>query len=101
MEEDIVASAVKKYLWMAFALTIGPLLLLLLFFPITMIGLTYAEFVKSQDTKCAALCLTILVAPFVFVFSFLANICAVPIILIICLVMAIKWLTTTKADKTE
>lgn len=89
MEEDIVASAMKKYLWMAFALTVGPLLLLFLFFPVMMIGETYKAFAKAQDTKCAAICLTIVAAPFVFVLAFLANICAVPVLLIMCLVMAI------------
>ena len=95
MEEDIVASAMKKYLWMAFALTVGPLLLLVLFFPILMIAETYKAFVKAQNTKCVAVCLTILASPFVFVFAFICNICVVPVLLIVGLVMAIKWLTTS------
>ena len=101
MEEDIVASAIKKYFWMAFALTVGPVLLLFLWFPILMVGETYKSFKKSQDTKCHAIVLTIICAPFVFVFCFICNICVVPITLIMLLAMGIKWLGTTKQDKAE
>ena len=99
MEEDIVASAIKKYVWIAFFLLIGPILLLFLWFPVMMIGVAY-QGIRKEHSTCESTILTIIAAPFIFVFCFLANICVVPITVIIVIAMGAKWLTTSEADKT-